>query len=649
MKKTILFISFLSFLLTACERKLVDHIDLIPQVETIKIESGTFNLSTLTSIQVPEEWKEISSAFVSDLSLTYPLKLQAVQKSASLQLVKDTLLAKEEYQLMVDEDEIVLKASQNQGIIYALTTLRQLIMRSEGGVLPVLTLQDKPQYGYRGLMLDCSRHFWTVDELEKTIHCIAFFKLNYLHLHLTDNNAWRMEIEKYPNLVKAGNYYRDYPELSGKYYTKEDMKRVVRYASLRGVEIIPEIDFPGHAIGLLAAYPEYSCKGGKFEAYPEESPWRRRLRTNEDMVCVGNPKIYDFIADVVDELSEIFPSKYIHLGGNGVRFGNWSECTKCKALCKREHLDSMKELQDYFTEKVTALVKSKGKVVIGWDDINERGVATSDNVLTIWHDDGVVEQDKALAQGVPVIMCPQHGCYFDLGYSGNSTRKAYEWDPAPLGVTSEQHKLIMGGQAVLWTDRIMRQLQVEWMLFPRICALAEVLWTPSSRRDWNSFQQRLIQLYPAMKQLGINFYEDMALNEQNFVPTSRKPVLVQNAVIETNIPVNSPYHSEYAFDGKTNSFFWGSTSVGKGHYFQLNLEEAKKLNEIYVLTGDSKDYITKADLLVSEDGVKFEKVAAFDIQGTAKAILSGRRVKHVRIEIREQHACWPIIREIILK
>ena len=649
MRKTILFMSLFAFLLTACESRLVDQIDLIPQVQSVDIQKGTYKLANLISIQSPDEWKDISTGYAEEISHIYPLKLQLLPESASLQLVKDTSLAEEEYHLAIDKEKIVLKASQQKGIIHALTTLEQLILNSDGEKLPLLTIQDEPQYGYRGLMLDCSRHFWTVDELKKTIRNMSFFKLNVLQLHLTDNNSWRLELEKYPNLVKAGTYYRDYPALSGKYYSKADMKELVRYASLHGVDLIPEINLPAHATALLAAYPEFSCRGGMFEAYPEESPWSKRLRTNEDVVCIGNPKIYEFISDVADELAEIFPSPYIHLGGNGVRIGVWSQCPKCKALVKKEHMENFLELQDYFTKKVTALLKAKGKTVIGWDDINARGAATSDNMLTIWHDDGVVEQDHALANGIPVIMSPQHGCYFDWGYSGNSTRKAYEWNPAPLGVTVAQHKLIKGGQAALWTERILTQDQVEWMLFPRICALAEVFWTPSSRRDWDSFYQRLTHTYPAMKKLGINFYEDMALNEQNFVPTSKKPALVQNAVIETNIPVNAPYHPEYAFDGKTNSFFWGCACVDSSHYFQLDLEEAKKVNELLIMTGDTKDFVTMADVLVSEDGKDFEKVASFDVQGKAEAHLSDKLVKYVRIQITEQHTCWPIIREIILK
>ena len=514
-----------------------------------------------------------------------------------------------------------------------------------------------------------------IDECQKYLDDVVFANDNYkgngdvaliAHSHLDIAYYWRRIhavqknlrtvliqlrlMDKYPDLVKEGTYYYDFPELSGKYYSKEDLKEIVTYAGTRGIEIIPEVDLPGHSIALLAALPELSCRGGKFEATPEERDWNKRKRGNENMICIGNPQSFAFAEDVIDALIEIFPSQYIHFGGDEVPTDIWEKCPKCMALYKREGMKSPGEIQDYFTRKMSDLIRSKGKIMIGWGEINDRNAAGPNDVLTIWRDNGVEKQKIALEHGISVIMCPQHGCYFDWGYAGNSTRKVYEWNPVSEGVTAEQQALIKGGQAALWTERITTMDRVEWMLYPRICALSEVLWSEPSARNWDDFYQRITTFYPVMKKLGINYYEDDAMNEKEFVPSNEKPALVRNAHIDTNIPGNPPYHAEYAFDGKSNTFFWGGTSVGPEHYFTIVLGEPMKVNEVKVITGDSKDYITMADLLISEDGENFVKVGKFDDLGQASATPdAAKTIKAVKIQITGQHTCWPIIKEIILK
>lgn len=648
MKKNLLIVAAFALLLASCESKLVEKVDLIPQAENVVIRNGAFPLNRLQSMQVPGEWKAVADNFVKDLKKTADLTLTQTDSEGTLTVAKNETLPAEAYTLTIDNNEIKVEASDIQGINHALASLHQLILTAKDGKLPVLTIQDKPLYGYRGLMLDCARHFWTVDELKETLDHMAFFKMNTFHMHLTDNQAWRLAMDKYPNLVKDGTYYYDFPEMSGKYYTKDDLKEIVRYAAVRGIEIIPEVDMPGHNIALMAALPELSCNGGKFEACPEERPWKDRKRGNETMICIGNPKSLAFAEDVVNALIEIFPSKYIHLGGDEVPTNIWEKCPKCQALYKREGMKHPGEIQDYFTRKMSELVRSKGKTMIGWDEINDRGAATPQDMLTVWREDGKKYRDAALERGIPVIMCPQHGCYYDWGYAGNSTRKVYEWDPAPEGATAEQKALIKGGQAALWTERIATHDRVEWMLYPRICALSEVLWSEPSSRNWDDFYQRITAYYPVMKKLGINYYEDDAMNEKEFVPSEEKPALVRNAHIDTNIPGNSPYHAEYAFDGKTNTFYWGGVSVGKEHYFNVVLGEPMTVKEVKVISGDSKDYITMADLLISEDGENFVKVAEFDDLGQAEAKLDSKTIKAVKIQITGQHTCWPIIKEIIL-
>lgn len=638
-----------SLFFTGCEGKLVEKVDLIPQAQSVTIGNGSFPLQELRSMQVPPEWNETAKAFTELVQKTTGVSLTISDIDAPLSLVKNDKLTEEAYTLEIERGRIVLEANDAQGISNALATLHQLILTAKDNKLPIINIQDKPRFGYRGLMLDCSRHFWTVDELKETLSQMAFFKLNKLQMHLTDNNAWRLAMDQYPELTAKGTYYSDFPDLSGKYYSTNDLKEIVKYAQALGIEIIPEVDLPGHAIALLAAMPQLSCKGGTFEAYPEELPLNQRKRGNENMLCIGNPESIRFAQEVVDALIQIFPSKYIHLGGDEVPTAIWEKCPKCQALYKKEGMKEPGELQDYFTRKMSEYIRSKGKIMVGWDEINDRHAATPEDMLTVWRDNGLKAQKAALERGIPVVMCPQHGCYLDWGYAGNSTRKVYEWDPVTSQVTPEQEALVQGGQGALWTERVATQDRVEWMLYPRLAALSEVFWTNASKRNWDDFYRRITDFYPVMRKMGINFYEDDALNEKEFAPTQEKPMLIRPASIDTNIPLNSPYHPEYAFDGKTNTFFWGGSTINPSHYFTVILTEPAKISDIEIITGDSKDYITKADLLISEDGNKFNKVGTFDELGQAKAHVGGKPVKTVKIQVTGNHTCWPIIKEIILK
>ena len=638
-----------SLFFTGCEGKLVEKVDLIPQAQSVTIGNGSFPLQELRSMQVPPEWNETAKAFTELVQKTTGVSLTISDIDAPLSLVKNDKLTEEAYTLEIERGRIVLEANDAQGISNALATLHQLILTAKDNKLPIINIQDKPRFGYRGLMLDCSRHFWTVDELKETLSLMAFFKLNKLQMHLTDNNAWRLAMDQYPELTAKGTYYSDFPDLSGKYYSTNDLKEIVKYAQALGIEIIPEVDLPGHAIALLAAMPQLSCKGGTFEAYPEELPLNQRKRGNENMLCIGNPESIRFAQEVVDALIQIFPSKYIHLGGDEVPTAIWEKCPKCQALYKKEGMKDPGELQDYFTRKMSEYIRSKGKIMVGWDEINDRHAATPEDMLTVWRDNGLKAQKAALERGIPVVMCPQHGCYLDWGYAGNSTRKVYEWDPVTSQVPPEQEALVKGGQGALWTERVATQDRVEWMLYPRLAALSEVFWTNASKRNWDDFYRRITDFYPVMRKMGINFYEDDALNEKEFAPTQEKPMLIRPASIDTNIPLNSPYHPEYAFDGKTNTFFWGGSTINPSHYFTVILTEPAKISDIEIITGDSKDYITKADLLISEDGNKFNKVGTFDELGQAKAHVGGEPVKAVKIQVTGNHTCWPIIKEIILK
>jgi len=655
LKKTGLMCILLGYIFFGCKEKngLVSHaadLSLIPQPVSIEKSSGSLDLKQLEAIEIPEVWSDIKVLFEDFHQKNHLANIKFGEKSnkKTVRIQKVDNLNSESYTLKVNSKGVLIEASDYGGAFNALQTWKQLVLNAEDDKVMQVKIEDQPRFGYRGLMLDCSRHFWTVDELKETITQMSFFKLNKLHLHLTDNNAWRVEIKAYPELTKKGTYYENYPELSGKFYTQEDLKEVVAFASQHNIEVIPEIDIPGHAIGILAAYPDFACTttNKSFEVYPEEMPFNLR-KSQATMLCLGNPEVYTFVEKVIEEIAAVFPSNKIHLGGDEVPTNVWETCKRCQKLHHDEELDEWGELQDVFTKKVSAIAQQYGKAMIGWDEINDRHAATVDDVVMVWRNYGFPQATEALERNVPVIMAPQHGCYYDWGYAGNSTRKVYEWDPISKEMNAlGKNELVLGGQACLWTERVNSQERIEEMLYPRLTALAEVLWSPAGNRNWDNFLKRLEQNYEVMKSIGINYFFDDAINDAEFKPKNEKPALIRHAQISTNLPNHGNYHLEYIFDGRSNTFYWGCRSIGVGDWYLIELGEPVLANKIIVVTGDSKDYIQHADLLISEDGETFQKIADFDDYGKSQAEIGGKTIKAIRIEATKQHTCWPIIKEV---
>jgi len=654
MKNNILFILILMTILLGCNSNeptvsIETKLAIIPQPKLVVPLSKELNLKNIKLIEIPQVWSDLKEQFI-DFHQNNFYEIELVEKARTnvIRVLKVENLEAEAYKLTVNSKEVIIEASDYGGAFNALQTWKQLVLHSKNDIVMQVKIEDQPRFGYRGLMLDCSRHFWTVKELKETITQMAFFKLNKLHLHLTDNNAWRIEIKAYPKLTTVGTYYKDYPELSGKFYTQEDLKEVIAYASTRNIEVIPEIDIPGHAIGILAAYPKLACTtaGKSFEVYPEEMPFKDR-KSQANMLCVGNPDVYTFSEKVIQEIAAIFPSKKIHLGGDEVPTSIWKTCKRCQKLHKKEQLDNWGELQDVFTKRMSAIVQKQGKTMLGWDEINDRHAASSHDIVMVWRNYGFKQAVEALERNVPVIMAPQHGCYYDWGYAGNSTRKVYEWDPISEEMeTLNKNNLVLGGQACLWTERVKTQNRVEEMLYPRITALAEVLWSPKENRNWDSYLARLEQNYDVMKAMGMSYFFDDAINEAEFKPVKEKPALVRHAQLTTNLNNHGNYHLEYIFDGRSNTFYWGNRSIGVGDWYQITLGEPVQVTKVSVITGDSKDYIQHANLLISEDGETFQRVAVFNDEGEANASLGEKTIRAIRIEVTKQHTNWPVIKEV---
>lgn len=637
--------------LSFCQASRGEKLALIPKPNTLILNEGMFPICLLKTVKVPVEWKAGGEAFLEDMNerTGISLLLATADDTADLLVEKQEGWKPESYLLQVQEHRIIVKTGDMAGMHHALVTFQQLALQADEGKIPSVTIIDSPRFEHRGLMLDCSRHFWTVNELKENINQLSFFKLNVLHLHLTDNQGWRLAMEKYPDLAEKGTYYKGFPALSGKYYTQEDLKALVDYAAVRGVEIIPEVDLPGHSSALLAGMPQLSCRGGEFMTYPQEMPYEQRTRTDETMVCVGNRQVYDFVADLIDELADIFPSPYIHLGGDEVSTGVWETCPRCRALYEKEGMTDYHQLQDYFTARVRKIAQAKGKTMLGWDEVNTRGAAMPGDRLTVWRNDGVEQQKKALEQGVAVIMTPRDPCYFDFGYARNPTRKVYEWEPVSTEVPVTKRGLVKGGQACLWTEFVVTQSEVEHMLYPRLCALGEVLWSETGKRDWNDFYGRLSTMDTLFAKLGINHYTGDYLDEPVFYPDTTAVKWLHPAKVETDMQAIKGYGCEYVFDGSNGTFFQTSYAPQKGNYVLLTLDTPLKADGVKVVCDDSKEFLTMADLLVSADGHEFQKVASFMPDGKAEGKVKIPAVKSVCIKVTGNHFSRLTIREIVLK
>ena len=438
-------------------------------------------------------------------------------------------LGPEGYTLSVQPTRIVLTASRTAGLFWSTQTLRQLLpaQPGSGASLPVVEVVDKPRYSWRGMHLDVCRHFFSVEFVKQYLDYLALHKLNTFHWHLTDDQGWRIEIKKYPRLTSVGGYREgtlighygetvpryDHQRYGG-FYTQEQIKEVVAYAQARYITVVPEIEMPGHALAALTAYPELACTSGPFQL---AQTWG----VFDDIFCAGNEQTFQFLQDVLAEVVPLFPGSVVHIGGDEAPKTRWHTCPKCQARMQAEHLKDEHELQSYFVQRMEKFLNSKGKTIIGWDEILEGGLAPNAAVMSWRGQEGGV---AAARQHHPVVMTPGEFAYFDhyqgdpalepLAFGGYlPLSKVYAFEPTPPELTAAERPYILGGQANLWTEYIPTTQQVEYMLLPRLAALAEVLWTPPAHRSWPDFQQRMRTQYQRYAALGAN-YARSAFNVQ---------------------------------------------------------------------------------------------------------------------------------------
>lgn len=511
---------------------------LIPQPQSVEILDGNFILNQETVINadptlfeakyLQQELKKLIG-----LNLKIGMNLKSTSKISFYDIISGGFHNDEEaaakyysntnqgkYFLNIYQNEISISQSDPLGNFYGIQTLLQLIPAEQKSEIKLqcLEIKDAPKYAWRGMHLDCARHFFPVSFVKKYIDYLAMYKFNTFHWHLTDDQGWRIEIKQYPKLTEVGAYrsgsmvghYGDqkYDDVRyGGFYTQEEIRQVVAYAAQRHITIVPEIEMPGHAVAALAAYPQYSCTGGPFEV-------AKQWGVLDDVFC-PKEETFTFLENILSEVIALFPSQYIHIGGDECPKTRWKSCLRCQALINEKGLKDEHELQSYFVQRIEKFVNSKGRKIIGWDEILEGGLAPNAAVMSWRGTEGGIAAAK---QSHYVVMTPGDYCYFDhyqgepktepLAIGGfTSLKKVYSFNPTPKELNIEQAKYILGAQANLWSEYIADEKKVEYMIFPRMLALSEVLWGTSNSDNYEDFKNRVIQQFSILDKKEINYSE----------------------------------------------------------------------------------------------------------------------------------------------
>lgn len=480
------------------------------------------------------------------------LGLNGYQKG-NIRFVQEPTLGPESYGLKVSPDSITITASDKNGYIYALQTLRQLITRNddEQWVIPCVSIEDSPRFGYRGMLMDVSRYFLPKNELLRLIDVMELLKLNTLHLHLTDDNGWRIEIKQYPGLTDIGAWRVDRESLPfparrnpepgeptpvGGYYTQNDIREIVNYAANRGIEVIPEIDMPAHANAALAAYPQYAC--------PVVDKFIGVLPgiggDNADIIyCAGNDSTFVFLKNILDEVMELFPSRYIHLGGDEAWKTNWDKCPLCQSRIEKEHLDNSEELQGWFMTVMSDYVRSKGRQVIGWDELTNSKLPEEVTVMG-WQGNGNAAL-KAAAQGHNFILTPARLMYFIRYqgpqwfepysyFAGGTLKDVYEYEPVKSNWKPEYENLLLGLQGSMWNEFSRSPSDVQYQLFPRLTALADAAWRPKGTASWDDYLVSLDTFLPLLDEMGVIYARSMYNIQQTVKPDNGRLIVTLECI-----------------------------------------------------------------------------------------------------------------------
>ena len=528
----------IALLLISCSREIIKtEVDVIPQPASVEVYEGECVVAGAT-FKVDDRFDEIASAAVADFEAAVEAASGTVSGSSKTAVVfkYDRRSGKEAYSISIAENRITVKASSSNGVLYAIQTLKQMLpveiytgapASDKVWALPLAKIEDSPRFAYRGLHLDVARHFFDMDEVKRYIDIMAVHKLNILHWHLTDDQGWRIEIKKYPELTRIGsirkrtiighsrrsNTYDNTPYGEGCWFTQEQIREIIGYAASKGIEIIPEIDLPGHMQSALAVFPDLGCTGGPYEVWD-------RWGVSKDVLCAGKDGTMEFLTNVLSEVAELFPSEYVHIGGDECPKDRWENCPACQAKIAELGLKDDEEhsaehyLQSYVMAEMETFLASKGKRIIGWDEVLD-GEVTPDVTVMSWR--GVAGGHKAAKMGHDVIMAANNYFYFDY-YQAKDTAgepltiggyvpvsKVYSYEPFTEDMTEEERSHIIGIQANLWTEYIKTPEGLEYMLLPRLSALSEVQWCQSGDRDYDRFLREMEKMADIYDILDYNY------------------------------------------------------------------------------------------------------------------------------------------------
>lgn len=549
-----LLIGVVLFFTISCQNQEIHIVkpDIIPLPNAMEIKEGSFALPQNIRIQTEYQEGEIADLYSQFFADQLGCKPEFVSEGGDLILVKEDL-DEEAYGIEIGKEGIIIKASGYKGFFYGLQTLIQFFppeafteVEFQEYNLPYCKIDDAPRFPYRGVHLDVCRHYFPVNFIKKYIDVMAHYKMNRFHWHLTEDQGWRIEIKAFPKLqeISSKRIEKDSTEYGG-YYTQEEVKEIVAYATARGIVVIPEIELPGHAMAALAAYPEFSCTG---DTLPVANTWG----VFDHVYCAGKDTTFAFLQAVLDEVIELFPSKYIHIGGDECPKGAWEKCDDCQARIKAEGLKDEHHLQSYFIQRIEKYLNGKGKKLIGWDEILEGGLAADATVMSWRGTEGGIAAAK---QEHYAIMTPGSHCYFDHYQARNefepkaiccytSLMKVYGYEPVPKELTADEAKYILGAQANMWTEYMETSDHVEYMLLPRLLALSEVVWTQAENKNYEDFNNRLQTHRAHLKNKGYNLSDgDYIVQFEELEIDSKRCINLVSEQFEAEI--------RYAVDGST--------------------------------------------------------------------------------------------------
>ena len=526
LKKTVLLLFLLASVLMNAQQKP----SIIPKPVDLKMGNGNFTIDGNTTIQYDKSRKDLKATadfFASYIKNISGFSLKSNKAAVTkIEFVIEKDIQEEGYQLNVSPSAIVIKASSPKGIFYGIQSILQTLpaIRTNAALeVPVMQVNDYPRFKWRGMHLDVSRHFFGPDIIKEYIDLMASYKINVFHWHLVDDQGWRIEIKKYPKLTEIGAWrvdntnlnWRERPQAKegekptyGGFYTQEQIKEIVKYAAERNITIVPEIEMPGHVASAIASYPQLSCT-----QQPQLPMTGGNYSNMSSNYCAGNDEVFSFLENVLAEVMPLFPSSYIHIGGDEVDKGPWNKCVRCQARMKSEGLKDEHELQSYFIKRIEKFVISKKRKIIGWDEILEGGLAPEAAVMSWRGEAGGIEAAKIKHN---VVMTPGSPCYFDHYQAGpegeplaiggfNTVKRVYDYEPIPKELNAEDAKYVLGAQANVWTEYITTPEHLEYMVLPRMAALAEVIWSPKENKNWDNFNERLQYHFKGYAQKGLHY------------------------------------------------------------------------------------------------------------------------------------------------